>query len=133
MLKISVVLKYAIFAAVSTAVNLFAQWIISQIVPGPLGVYSGMLTGTAAGLLVKYILDKKYIFYYRTDSVKKDIRKFIIYTLMGIITTAVFWGLEYTFYVLFANENLRFIGAVIGLSLGYIIKYLLDRKFVFRD
>lgn len=133
MLKISVVLKYALFAAVSTAVNLFTQWIISRIVPGLLGIYSGMVTGTAAGLLVKYILDKKYIFYYRTGSVKKDIRKFIIYTLMGIITTAVFWGSEYTFYVLFENENLRFIGAVIGLTVGYIIKYLLDRKFVFRD
>ena len=133
MLKPSLVLKYAFFAAVSTAVNLLTQWITSGIIPGSAGVYIGMLAGTGTGLIVKYVLDKKYIFYYQTDSVKKDFQKFIIYTLMGIITTGIFWGSESAFYIIFENENMRYIGAAVGLTLGYIIKYLLDRKFVFRD
>lgn len=133
MQKYSLVLRYALFAALSTGVNLFTQWITSQILPGTTGVYAGMLLGTGTGLLVKYILDKKFIFYYQVYSLKKDIQKFLVYTLMGVFTTAVFWGSEFAFYKLFENENLRYIGAAIGLTLGYILKYLLDRRFVFRD
>ena len=35
------------------------------------------------------------------------------------------------FYYLLPNPNAKYIGAVIGLSIGYIIKYFLDKRFVF--
>jgi putative flippase GtrA len=44
-----------------------------------------------------------------------------------VITTFVFWGFDY----LFNSIPMRYLGAVIGLSIGYIIKYQLDKKFVF--
>ena len=51
---------------------------------------------------------------------------------MGVFTTLIFWGFEITFDYIFNNENAKYAGAVIGLSIGYIVKYLLDKKFVFR-
>jgi len=90
-----------------------------------------MFFGTLAGLVAKYILDKKYIFYHTPKDKKDDAKKFVLYSFMGIFTTIIFWGTEITFDALLENPNAKYIGAVIGLSIGYIIKYFLDKKYVF--
>jgi len=48
------------------------------------------------------------------------------------LTTFIFWGTEIGFDAFFENENAKYFGAVIGLSIGYIIKYFLDKKYVFK-
>ena len=90
-----------------------------------------MLIGTLSGLVVKYTLDKKLIFYHAVENKKDDVKKFALYSLMGIFTTIIFWGTEIAFDALSQNPNAKYLGAVIGLSIGYIIKYFLDKKFVF--
>ena len=90
-----------------------------------------MFLGTVAGLICKYILDKKYIFNYKSLHFKDDSKKFMLYTLMGIFTTIIFWTTEITFDFIFEFQNAKYLGAFIGLSLGYIIKYFLDKKYVF--
>ena len=90
-----------------------------------------MLIGTLSGLVVKYTLDKKLIFYHAVENKKDDVKKFALYSLMGIFTTIIFWGTEIAFDTLFQNPNAKYLGAVIGLNVGYIIKYFLDKKFVF--
>jgi putative flippase GtrA len=90
-----------------------------------------MFFGTLAGLIVKYILDKKFIFYHVVENKKEDAKKFALYSLMGVFTTLIFWGTEITFDTLLQDPNAKYLGAVIGLSIGYIIKYFLDKKFVF--
>ena len=35
-------------------------------------LYVGIISGTAAGLLIKYILDKKYIFFYSIVNIRED-------------------------------------------------------------
>jgi len=50
---------------------------------------------------------------------------------MSVFTTIIFWGTEIGFDVIFDNDNAKYLGAVIGLSIGYIVKYFLDKKFVF--
>jgi putative flippase GtrA len=92
-----------------------------------------MFIGTLAGLILKYILDKKYIFFYATETKKEDGKKFLLYSLMGVFTTFIFWGVEIGFDYIFENEYAKYIGAIIGLSIGYVIKYFLDKKFVFKD
>ena len=82
--------------------------------------------------IVKYILDKKYIFQFQTTDIKEDSFKFILYSLMGILTTLIFWGFELTFNSLLSFESVKYFGAIIGLSIGYITKYQLDKKYVFR-
>ena len=90
-----------------------------------------MFTGTLSGLVVKYVLDKKLIFYHVVENKKDDAKKFALYSLMGVFTTIIFWGTEIAFDARSQNPNAKYLGAVIGLSIGYIIKYFLDKKFVF--
>lgn len=126
-------IKYIWFAIVSTMVNLGFQYLSFYVYDGFLSLYIAMFNGTLAGLILKYILDKKFIFYHETKSKKDDGKKFFLYSLMGVFTTFIFWGFEIGFDYIFANENAKYLGAVIGLALGYLIKYNLDKKFVFKD
>jgi len=90
-----------------------------------------MFIGTLAGLVAKYILDKKYIFYHTPKDKSDDAKKFMLYSFMGGFTTIIFWGTEIAFDYFLASPNAKYLGAVIGLSIGYVIKYFLDKKYVF--
>lgn len=126
-------IKYIIFAIVSTLINLLFQYLSFTIYNGFLALYLAIFLGTLSGLILKYILDKKYIFHHEPKN-KKDAGKiFFLYSLMGVFTTFIFWGFEIGFNYIFENENAKYFGALIGLTIGYIIKYFLDKKFVFRD
>lgn len=126
-------IRYIIFAIISTLINLAAQYVSFWIYNGISALYVALFAGTLSGLVVKYILDKKYIFFHTPKNKKDDGKKFILYSLMGILTTSVFWGFEIGFDYLSDNENAKYIGAVIGLAIGYIIKYKLDQRFVFKE
>ncbi len=127
------IFRYAIFALFSIFVNLLSQFTTLLFYSGFLSLYLAMSMGTFAGLLVKYILDKKYIFFYTTKNRKDDGKKFFLYSLMGVFTTLIFWGFEIGFDLCLETPNAKYIGAVVGLSVGYVIKYFLDKKFVFRE
>lgn len=120
---------YIIFAAIATAANLISQEAVSQAYVGSYSLYLSILCGTLVGLVVKYVLDKKYIFKFEAKG--KDGRAFALYSLMGVVTTLIFWGTELLFEVLFGTKTMRYTGAVIGLAIGYIVKYRLDKKYVF--
>ena len=124
-------IKYTVFAAISTLFNLLFQYFSFFVYTGFGALYVALFIGTLAGLVVKYILDKKFIFYHVIENKKDDAKKFALYSLMGIFTTIIFWGTEIAFDALFENPNAKYMGAVIGLSIGYVIKYFLDKKYVF--
>ena len=126
------VLKYSLFALIATIINLFTQFISLAIDSQDFSLYIAMFFGTLTGLIAKYILDKKYIFYYVVKDKKEDSQKFILYSIMGVFTTLIFWGFEIGFDYIFDSEIAKYIGAIIGLSIGYITKYFLDKKFVFK-
>jgi len=125
--------KYTIFAIISTIFNLSFQYLSFMLYNDIFALYVAMLMGTLAGLLVKYILDKKYIFFYEIQTKQEDGKKFLLYSLMGIFTTVIFWCFEIGFDYFFEHENIKYIGALIGLFIGYVIKYFLDKNFVFKD
>ena len=79
----------------------------------------------------KKILIKKFIFYHIPIDKKDNTKKFALYSLMGVFTTIIFWGVEIAFDTLSQDPNAKYLGAVIGLSIGYVIKYFLDKKYVF--
>jgi putative flippase GtrA len=87
--------------------------------------------GTMAGLVIKYILDKRYIFEDQSRDLSSHARKFSMYTAMGLITTAIFWISEAIVFAIIPTTTGLLIGGGIGLSIGYVIKYHLDRRFVF--
>ncbi|MFA0456467.1 GtrA family protein [Vibrio breoganii] len=124
-------LLYVAFAILATFVNLIAQEAASQVFQSKYELLISIFFGTLAGLMVKYMLDKTYIFNYSANTHRKNATTFFLYSLMGIVTTFIFWGTEYAFDTWFETKTMRYLGAVIGLSIGYAIKYYLDRKYVF--
>lgn len=126
-----IALIYTIFAAIATAANILGQEISLRVYDAAYGVTLSILVGTAVGLVVKYALDKKYIFQYQTQSLAHDSRTFYLYTLMGVATTAIFWGMEFGFDALFGTKEMRYLGGILGLAIGYYVKYQLDKRFVF--
>ncbi|MCP1624154.1 GtrA family protein [Pseudomonas nitroreducens] len=123
---------YILFAIIATAANIGAQDIFTRIYIGPLSILLSIAAGTAAGLVVKYTLDKRYIFQFKARDTLHDSQVFLLYSFMGLATTAIFWGFEFTFEYLFESKEMRYLGGIIGLAIGYIAKYHLDKRFVFR-
>lgn len=125
-------LLYGWLAAIAIAINIFSQEIVVLLYRGPLAIAVSVLAGTAVGLLAKYLLDKRYIFRYTTRHLGHDAQLFLLYSLMGVATTAIFWSFEFGFQWAFDNRAMRYLGGILGLALGYWIKYHLDRRFVFK-
>ena len=92
---------------------------------------AAMIMGTIVGLLVKYILDRKWIFRKPKSSIKIHSKNFLLYSLTGTFTTAIFWFSEATFWYIWQTDEMREIGAIIGLCIGYTVKYNLDCRYVF--
>ncbi len=124
-------MQYSLCAAIAIAVNILSQDLALWIYHGQSSILFSMVVGTGNGLIVKYLLDKRYIFRFQTRDVAHDSRTFVLYTFMGLLTTAIFWGFEFLFEWLFQDKLLRYCGAVLGLCVGYVIKYHLDKHFVF--
>jgi putative flippase GtrA len=126
------VFNYTIFALIATAANIGAQDFVVRIYSGPFSIISSVMVGTGVGLLVKYVLDKRYIFRFRAENVVHDGQTFALYTGMGLVTTVIFWGFEFGFQHVFETREMRYAGGVIGLAFGYLIKFHLDKRYVFR-
>jgi len=125
-------LLYTLLALIAALANIGVQDLVTAIYQGPYFVPVAMVAGNGVGLLAKYALDKRYIFGFHARDARHDGQTFALYTLMGLATTAVFWGFELGFHHVFGNKEMRYLGASIGLGVGYLIKYHLDRRFVFR-
>ena len=133
MTGLRIAVLYAAFAVVATVVNLGVQRVVLAWDNSGVGFAIAVFCGTLAGLVVKYVLDKRWIFADQSTGLKAHSEKFSLYTAMGIITTAIFWGTETVFWLVWHTDLMREVGAVIGLAIGYVVKYFLDRRFVFRD
>ena len=127
-----IALKYSFFALITTGFNLLFQYLCLFVYKDFGSLYLAMFIGTLVGLVCKYILDKKFIFYHTPKNKTHDLKKFIAYAITGVFTTVIFWGTEIEFNIYFKDENAKYAGAIIGLSIGYITKYFLDKKYVFK-
>lgn len=124
---------YAFLAVVATLANIGSQYLTASIYTGAYALGAAMAVGTGVGLVLKYVLDKRYIFRFRAKSVLHDGYTLVLYTLMGVATTAIFWAFEWGFHHAFRSQAMRYVGAALGLALGYFIKYRLDKRYVFRS
>jgi len=125
-------IKYATFAVFAIGVNLLFQYLAFRVYSESMSLYIAMSNGTIAGMICKYILDKKYIFF-KATTIGDDVRKFTIYSAIGGLLTLVFCVFEVAFDVLFDSEYAKYIGAAIGLTIGYTSKIYRDRKLVFQS
>lgn len=126
----SLVLRYTAFAVVATLANLGTQRLVLM-AGDTLGILLlAIAAGTLVGLVIKYLLDKRWIF---QDMTQDKGQQFALYTTMGLVTTAIFWGTETAFWFIWRTDLMREVGAILGLAVGYVVKYRLDRRFVFTD
>jgi putative flippase GtrA len=126
-----IALRYTAFAVLATLANLGAQRAVLAFGEGAALFALAVLAGTGVGLVVKYILDKRWIFFDATRGAAATGRQFGLYTAMGLVTTAIFWATETAFWLAWGTHLAREAGAVLGLAVGYWVKYRLDRRFVF--
>lgn len=128
---VQIALRYAAFAVVATLANLGAQRAVLAMLDARGELAAAILAGTAVGLVVKYVLDKRWIFFDASSGLAAHGKRFSLYTAMGIVTTLIFWGFEIAFWYVWRTDLMREVGAVTGLAIGYVVKYELDRRFVF--
>jgi putative flippase GtrA len=123
---------YAAGAILATSVNLITQWLSFHIYSGERELIVGIAAGTATGLISKYLFDKYFIFRDQSRKIVENLNKFILYCVTGGFTTTIFWSAEAATVWLSDWQAMRYIGAAIGLTIGYVTKFFLDRRFVFR-
>ncbi len=124
--------RYLLFAVLATVANLATQEFVIRITPvAPLTL--SILMGTAAGFILKYLLDKKWVFDDAYSGHRKELQKITLYGAFSVLTTLVFWGFEVAFWVIWRTDFAKYTGAVLGLAIGYAAKFVLDRTFVFKE
>ncbi|HBS50891.1 MAG TPA: hypothetical protein DEA05_12795, partial [Rhodobacteraceae bacterium] len=112
--RTTLLVRYAGFAVLATLANLGAQRLVLWVDAGLFLV--AMATGTGVGLVCKYLLDKRWIFYDARHPAREEGRRFTLYTLTGIGTTLIFWGFETAFWLTWQTDAMRELGAVIRLA-----------------
>jgi putative flippase GtrA len=122
---------YALFALAATLTNLGTQRVASAVWPWPMRDLAALAAGTGVGLVVKYLLDRRWIFAAEGRGAAQDLRAFVRYAATGILTTGIFWAIELGSLSVFRAEWARYAGGAVGLCLGYTAKYFLDRRLVF--
>jgi peptidoglycan biosynthesis protein MviN/MurJ (putative lipid II flippase) len=128
----SIGFKYILFAILATTVNIFFQYLSFLLIDHKYELYIAILNGTILGMILKYYLDKNFIFYY----VKKEFNNkniFLLYIFTSIFTTIIFWAIELWFSYYVNITYSEYLGALVGLTLGYSLKYILDKHLVFNN
>ncbi|HYP57671.1 MAG TPA: GtrA family protein [Beijerinckia sp.] len=127
----ALLLRYVLFAIIAGAMNLGSQAVVIRLAPvEPLEL--SILAGTGVGFVVKYILDKRWIFFDNYDGAKQEARKIFFYGSFSVAMTLVFWGFELAFLAIGGSDFAKYTGGVIGLAIGNFAKYLLDRTYTFK-
>lgn len=129
---LALVALYASFAAISIVANIGTQYLVQHNYHGALAAWLALFVGTGTGLAIKYALDKRYIFNHVSSSTTANAQTFVLYCCMGLVTTAIFWSSEIGAGWIFGTLAGRYIGGAVGLIIGYLAKFFLDKKFVFR-
>lgn len=98
------------------------------------GLLIQMVVATIIAFVFKYLVDKIFIFKDKTKYLSKThFVQVFLYGFFAIFTTLIFWSFELTFKYFLNFKNSHYLGAVIGLTIGYTIKFLLDKKYVFAN
>ncbi|MCO8059956.1 GtrA family protein [Acinetobacter towneri] len=126
------VVYYSLFALVAIIANFCAQELSLMLYGAAYALWVSIVVGTLVGLVVKFYLDKTYVFKFITKNNAQQGYVFLLYSVMGVLTTSIFWGMEWAFYLYFSTDVMKYVGGFLGLVLGYIAKYYLDKHFVFR-
>jgi putative flippase GtrA len=124
-------IRYVTFAIVAGLTNIGAQEIFVRALPlAP--IMASIFSGTVLGFFVKYLLEKRWVFLDEFGDHIAETRKIILYGVLGVGTTALFWVIELGFWYSLQTIEAKYVGAAIGLALANWIKFHLSKRYVFR-
>jgi putative flippase GtrA len=124
-------IRYVTFAIVAGLTNIGAQEIFVRALPLT-PIMASIFSGTILGFFVKYLLEKRWVFFDKFGGHVAETRKLILYGILGVGTTALFWVIELGFWYSLQTTEAKYIGAAIGLALANWIKFHLSKRYVFR-
>src|SRR5215210_671535 len=109
--------RYVAFALIATLANLAAQEVVIRLAPvAPLTL--SILAGTVAGFVLKYLLDKRWVFADGYHGHREELQKVTLYGAFSVATTLIFWGFEIAFWSIWRTDLAKYTGAVLGLAIG---------------
>lgn len=90
-----------------------------------------IFTATVIAFFFKYFVDKLFIFSVdKHSSSGEEIKRIGLYGFFAVFTTLLFWSTQLLFKVYL---DLEYVGAILGLGIGYTLKFFLDRHYVFPE
>lgn len=124
--------RYAATAVLSVVANLLAQEMTVRGAPHTHLMVS-IVVGTLVGFLIKYVVDKTWTFQERYTTPFGEAQRITLSGLFSVVTTLIFWAFELGFHAIWQTDFAKYLGAVLGLGIGYTVKFWLDRRHVFRE
>ncbi|CAH2407825.1 GtrA family protein [Mesorhizobium escarrei] len=124
--------RYAAFAVIATAANLLLQEATVRAAPF-FTLFVSITVGTVGGFVVKYVLDKNYIFFDPFEGRYQEARKVTLYGVFSVLTTIISWAFEIGFWHIWGTSFAKYSGAILGLAIGYVTKFALDSRYTFRS
>ena len=91
--------------------------------------FIGSIAAVGITYIVKFFLDKYYVFKKSSLKAKETSQEFLKYLGFAILTTIENIGIQFLL-TNFAHTPIE-ISVIIALSIGYLTKFFLDRKYVF--
>ena len=123
---------YVAFAIIVTIINLASQRAVLSFLSGNIGFFLALIFGTLVGVIVGYLLDKNWIFYDETKISQNYGKQFFLYAMTGAIHTPIFWITETLFWFIWMTDQMRELGAILGLLFAYTVKYFILKKYIFK-
>lgn len=109
--------------------NDFIQILYCSTNPIDMPVLIGSIVATGITYIIKFFLDKYLVFKKTSLKIKETSEEFSKYFGFAILTTIENIGIQFILTNLF-NAPLE-VSVIIALSIGYVSKFFLDRKYVF--
>ncbi len=109
--------------------NDFIQALYCSTTPINMPELIGSIVAVGITYIIKFFLDKYLVFKKTSLKIKETSQEFFKYFGFAILTTIENIGVQFIFTNVF-NTPLE-VGFLIALSIGYITKFFLDRKYVF--
>ena len=123
---------YVAFAIIVTIINLASQRAVLSFLSGNIGFFLALFFGTLVGVIVGYLLDKNWIFNDETKISRNYGKQFFLYAMTGAIHTPIFWITETLFWFIWMTDQMRELGAILGLLFAYTIKYFILKRYIFK-
>lgn len=107
------------------------KYVYCSIEPYNMPELVGSIVAVGITYIVKFVLDKFIVFKKKSIQLKETSQEFVKYFGFAILTTIENVGIQFVFTNFF-HTPLE-ISLVVALSIGYLTKFFLDRKYVFKQ